>query len=132
MRLFLFLLPVLAFSTPRADYVIAQVKDAEIWDVKPTGSMSPAFDETDWLLAVQTSWDQLKIGDIIIYERKDGEYVVHRIWAISSGGSVILTKGDANSEPDSEYVTKSMYRGRVIGQIKRPIEVDKVGKGNQS
>jgi len=116
------------FAGPRADYIIEQVKGAEIWDVKNTGSMKPSFDETDWLLAVQTPWDQLKVGDIIIYERKNGEYIVHRIWAISSGGSMILTKGDSNATPDHEHVTKSMYRGRVIGQIKRPIEVDKDGQ----
>lgn len=131
MRLLLFLLPVLVLANPRADYVISQVRDAEIWDVKNTGSMKPAFDETDWLLAAQTPWADLKVGDIIIYQRQDGEYIVHRIWAISSGGSVVLTKGDSNATPDSEYVTKSAYRGRVIGQIKRPIEVDKAGKVGQ-
>lgn len=102
--------------------------DYVVWELMATGSMKPALDETYYLLIKQLPWEGIEVGDRIMYESKlsywiDGRahhLVVHAVIARSSSGSVLVTQGYANSRPDSELITKSMYRGTVVGSVKKP------------
>jgi signal peptidase len=68
------------------------------------------------------SWDTLHVGDIIVFNRPDGEdrVIVHRVAEISensAGDRVIRTKGDANpaSIPGTDYpIHKDNYIGKVV------------------
>ncbi len=53
----------------------------------------------------------------------DDKFICHRVWQISSNGSVLITKGDNNMLPDSELIYPSMYLGVVIAMIKKK-EID--------
>lgn len=95
------------------------IQTAEIRNVLPTGSMEPTLNEKCFLLVKRTPFKELNIGDIILYLRSDGVLIVHRIWGKSSGNTVIICKGDANAGIDREFIYEDMYRGTVIGIIRK-------------
>ena len=70
-----------------------------------TGSMAPAIPVGALVVATRASADALSPGDVIVFQRPDrpGMMVVHRIDAVEqrASGPVFITKGDANSSPDS-------------------------------
>ncbi len=101
----------LAFDTNNPFYVVS------------SGSMIPTLQINDVLVVRNGgSWDDLKIGDIIVFNRPDGEdrVIVHRVIEItenSAGEQVVRTKGDANpaSIPGTDYpIRESNYIGRVV------------------
>ncbi|MEW5840633.1 MAG: signal peptidase I [Thermoproteota archaeon] len=102
----------LAFDTNNPFYVVS------------SQSMVPALQVNDVLVVRDGgSWEQLKIGDIIVFNRPDGEdrVIVHRVAEINDRGGdgerIIRTKGDANpaSIPGTDYpITKENYIGKVV------------------
>ncbi len=102
--------------------------DYEVYEIAPTGSMKPAIDETYWIVVRQLPWQDIRVGDVILYsgrmlyllDHSSTTLVCHAVWARSSGGSVLIVKGYANSSPDDVLVTADMYRGTVVATIKRP------------
>ena len=77
-------------------------------------SMAPAFQPGDLLLAIPFQAENLRVGDIIVWESQ-GQLVAHRIYEIS--GASMWTKGDNMPAPDQTPVTKESYRGLVIGVL---------------
>lgn len=98
-----------AFGTENPFYVVS------------SGSMIPNLNIFD-VIVVQghVSFDQLKIGDIIVFNRPDGhdKVIVHRVAEIlNKDPLVIRTKGDANpgSIPGTDFpITKGDYIGKVV------------------
>ena len=91
--------------------------------VVSSGSMEPVLKVNDVLIVRDGgSWGELKVGDIIVFNRPDGEdrVIVHRIVDIdldSDGDRTIRTKGDANpaSIPGTDYpIREDDYIGRVV------------------
>jgi len=68
-----------------------------------SGSMRPTLEVGDIAITVQTSPNNIKVGDIIQYWRQ-GEPgpTIHRVVEVdrSGGTTYIMTKGDANNAPD--------------------------------
>jgi signal peptidase I len=97
-----------AFGTENPFYVVS------------SGSMIPNLNIYD-VIVVQghVSFDQLKVGDIIVFNRPiiHDKVIVHRVAEIlNKDPLVIRTKGDANpgSIPGTDYpITKSDYIGKV-------------------
>ncbi len=102
--------------------------DYQVYEITPTGSMKPAFDETYWILVKMLPWRDIQVGDIIVYQSKttywiDGysyNRVVHAVVRRSSGGSILIVQGYANMNPDAEMITEGMYCGTVVATVKRP------------
>jgi signal peptidase len=101
----------LAFDTNNPFYVVS------------SQSMVPVLQVNDVLVVRNGgSWDTLHVGDIIVFNRPDGEdrVIVHRVAEIgenSAGDRVIRTKGDANpaSIPGTDYpIHKDNYIGKVV------------------
>lgn len=72
-------------------------------NVIASGSMQPVLDVGDIAVTVQTSIEDIKVGDMIRYRRRgDPAPTIHRVVEISRRGSgvYIVTKGDANAVPD--------------------------------
>ncbi len=98
-----------AFGTENPFYVVS------------SGSMIPNLQIFD-VIVVQghVTFDQLKIGDIIVFNRPDGhdKVIVHRVAEIlNQDPRVIRTKGDANpgSIPGTDFpITKNDYIGKVV------------------
>ena len=84
-----------------------------------SGSMRPTLDVGDIAITVQTSPNNIEVGDIIQY-RREGEAAptIHRVVEIyESGGTThITTKGDANTAPD-DPITTTQTIGKVIYTI---------------
>lgn len=86
-------------------------------------SMVPVLKVNDVLVVRDgVTWNDLKVGDIIVFNQPDGEgkVIVHRVAEIATddnGNKVIRTKGDANpgSIPGTDYpITKEDYIGKVV------------------
>lgn len=101
-----------------------------------SGSMVPSLNVDDVLIVRDGgSFESLKIGDIIVFDRpSDGaRVIVHRVVAIGTHpqeGRVIMTKGDANPSiidgvdfpiTEKEYIGKVAFVIPGIGLITRAI-----------
>jgi signal peptidase len=91
--------------------------------VVSSGSMEPVLMINDVLIVRDGgSWGDLKVGDIIVFNRPDGQdrVIVHRIIDIdedAEGDRTIRTKGDANpsSIPGTDFpIKEDDYIGRVV------------------
>jgi signal peptidase len=90
--------------------------------VVSSGSMEPVLQINDVLIVRDAgSWDDLKVGDIIVFKPEGGDKViVHRIAEITvdnHGDRTIRTKGDANptSIPGTDFpIRENNYIGRVV------------------
>lgn len=98
-----------AFGTENPFYVVS------------SGSMIPNLNIFDVIIVQgHVSFDHLKIGDIIVFNRPDGhdKVIVHRVAEIlNKDPLVIRTKGDANpgSIPGTDFpITKGDYIGKVV------------------
>ncbi len=99
----------LVFGTANPFYIVS------------SGSMIPVLEVND-VLVVQghVSFDDIKIGDIIVFNRPNGHdrVIVHRVAEIlDDNPKMIRTKGDANpgSIPGTDYpLTKNEYIGKVV------------------
>ncbi len=101
----------LAFDTDNPFYVVS------------SGSMVPTLQINDVLVVRDGgSWSELQVGDIIVFDRPDGEdrVIVHRVIQITEGADgeqVVRTKGDANpaSIPGTDYpIREDNYIGEVV------------------
>jgi len=131
-RLLLTLLIVFLTPFARADgadetrTIRSVIARSEYHNIAPTGSMKPTFDETYWALSHKPEdapFESLKVGDIIFFEAPwypGDQWVCHRIVAISSNHTYLVTKGDNNDRCDPFLVTKAAYRGRIVGSVKKP------------
>ncbi len=81
-------------------------------------SMHPTLENGDLIIIVRTPFDNLKIGDIIVYYSHIYNFrIVHRIIEISNynGDKILITKGDNNLGPDPSYITRDDYVGKYTG-----------------
>jgi signal peptidase len=91
--------------------------------VVSSGSMEPVLKVNDVLIVRDGgSWQDLAIGDIIVFNRPEGgdRVIVHRIVDIdvnADGERIVRTRGDANpaSIPGTDYpIMQDDYIGKVI------------------
>lgn len=77
--------------------------------------MLPTLQPGWYVVADNTSFDKLEVGDIILYKPKwnNGNVVVHRVASIEDSG--IIATGDNNRRYENwEYITPQNYLGRVV------------------
>jgi hypothetical protein len=91
--------------------------------------MKPSFDENYlliWQPAAVRPLKERKVGEVILFWGiVDNEIalICHRIYSISSGGSVAVTKGDNNEHVDPGFVTADSYAGLVVGWVRKDLPV---------
>lgn len=76
-----------------------------------TGSMEPVVKVNSIVVLEPVLYDDIEIGDIIRYNSNMGYSILHRV--IEKTDSYLITKGDANSVPDSLPVLPEQVTGRV-------------------
>ena len=91
--------------------------DAFILGHKPfiitSGSMAPELPVNSIVLIKQTSFDSVKVGDIISFKSDNYDLpICHRIAKITDQG--FITKGDNVDIPDQEIVTSEKLLGKLI------------------
>ncbi len=118
LSLLLLLSPAYIFASSLHEDFVDLIDASTIHNVQPTGSMEPVLNEKCYLLVARIAFNELKVGDIILFDT-NGLLMVHRIISISSSGSYMATKGDANTVSDPGYVTEQNYVGAVIGIIRK-------------
>jgi signal peptidase I len=79
-----------------------------------SGSMEPAINVGDMVLAGPVGTGGIKPGVIISYE-SGKNLITHRVLSID--GNTLITKGDANKKPDSIPVRLSQVQSRYIFRI---------------
>ncbi len=95
-------------------------KDIYFLGYKPsivvTGSMAPAIQVNSISIVKKCKLDELKLGDIIMYQNGNGILITHRIIDIvkNSGEPYIVTKGDANKGRDIYPVIEQQIKGKVV------------------
>lgn len=86
-------------------------------------SMRPFLRGGDFVY-LQALTQPLRPGDIALYQRPEGKYVVHRVYKVKSDGSILML-GDAELTP--EPVSPDQLRARAAfarraGQVVKPGE----------
>ncbi len=92
----------------------------------PTESMYPTIKAGDSIIFKKVSYDDISLGDIIVYKSMEGQtkglYIVHRVIEITNDGFIV--QGDNNLIPDDELVTES----KLIGKYVRTFNFLNIGK----
>lgn len=84
--------------------VVADTKSME-------GNLKDSLDGYDVAIIRQAAYDEIKIGDIIVFNnRADGRLVIHRVIGEHPFGG-FETKGDANQNVDPHPVTEENFQG---------------------
>jgi signal peptidase len=81
-------------------------------DVVQSGSMSPAIGVGDLVITSPCDPDEVRVGDVICF-RSEGMMVCHRVVSVDSTNETIVTKGDANEDPDPSPVPFDNVVGKV-------------------
>lgn len=84
--------------------IVIDIDDASLSEYAPSGSMKPTLDkDSNGIRIIPKSDEQIKIGDIITFE-KENDLIVHRV--IEKGqdenGTWFITQGDNNSGDDGK------------------------------
>lgn len=65
--------------------------------------------------------EDIKVGDIIVYSKSDGNLIIHRVITIipsdTDGKIYFETQGDGNNGPDRPLVSQDNVVGRVVFRI---------------
>lgn len=98
----------------------------------PSHSMEPVIKQGDLVVTRDISPDDVKVGDIVLYELKGGQRVLHRVVDIRSGENgqrIFIFKGDNNNAEDLFPVEDEQIRTLYIGRVPKigwlPIKVQK-------
>lgn len=79
-----------------------------------SGSMEPAV-KLGSIVVIKPVREYQKEDVISFTDPGDPKYsVTHRIFEVSGGGTIFVTKGDANDAPDAKAVSKDQVLGKVI------------------
>lgn len=108
-------LTVLVLSAYLAHQYKANPENAYLFGYKPilvlTGSMEPTMMTNSVCIAKKTTYDEVQVGDIMMYQIED-KLITHRI--VSKTDEGITTKGDNNNSEDSYLLTKDHVRAKVV------------------
>jgi signal peptidase I len=112
--------PSSGISVELAEDAVAGIKrmvpGTKVYSVRPTGSMRPLFDGNCLILTERAAFEDLDVGDIVVYRHsRTSKLVVHRI--LERRGNAYWTKGDKNTHMDDELVTPENYQARLYGII---------------
>ena len=80
-------------------------------------SMEPNLNSGDKILIKKCSINSISNGDIIVYEKSKGEYIIHRVIGYTTdinGVKYLYTKGDNNDKMDSIAVDETMIIGKCV------------------
>jgi signal peptidase len=91
-------------------------------------SMEPTLQTGDLVFVIKTSPTDLKVGDVVVYRKPSGEFVIHRIIRIVKVGSMldVETKGDNNFIADGE-IPVNWIVGKVVGIDGEVLKVPGIG-----
>jgi len=86
-----------------------------------SNSMTPTMNVGDVVIITKVPADVIKTGDIIQFRKEEKVSVMHRVVEIreTNGVKSFITKGDANSEPDTDPVIPENVMGKAVFTIRK-------------
>lgn len=97
-----FLFPLILTDVLNTPYPLAAIVSNSMW---------PSIKAGDIVVIKGVEAKELKVGDVIVYDSGDG-FIIHRV--VSLDAKTLITKGDANSEPDAP-IRYNQVIGRAVG-----------------
>jgi len=95
--------------------------DATVFFIYNGFSMKPLFKPGDLLCARRVSWEEITVGDVVIFSsshRLDRVgYIVHRVVSLKQDG--LITQGDNNFLSDEQIVSERNLIGLVVYSNRR-------------
>lgn len=79
------------------------------------GSMSPFLEDGRDTAYFSAPQRELRVGDIVFFQRENGAYILHRICRIADGGYYIV--GDAQLNPEGPVPRESIFG--LVTQVRR-------------
>jgi signal peptidase len=110
-------LPKLMSWVLRTPYPLATITSSSMW---------PALKSGDLVVIKGCSAEELSPGEIVVYQSPEGSgMIIHRILEVDGGE--IVTKGDANDEPDDPVGAGDIV-GVVVNVGAHPMRVPYLGR----
>ncbi len=102
--------------------VLEMLNDGEDYPIKATGSsMKPFIRDGDTLIISALKKDEISTGDILLYERDNGQFVFHRLYKIEAdntfsfvGDNQFSVEKGIRENQILAKVVKIIHEGRVI------------------
>ncbi len=89
-------------------------------------SMEPLLQTGDVVIVINAGISKPNVGDVVVYRKADGTYVIHRVIAIDYANSCLIIKGDNNLMPDG-CIASSRVVGKVLSVGTSVIKVPGLG-----
>ncbi len=106
------------------EYIAAMQRDGAVTFPISGWSMAPFVAHgRDTVTIVPADVKKLRRGDIILYRRKNGQYVLHRIVGKKGGGASFSTCGDAQTEVEHGVLPESIL-AKATAVCRRSIRYD--------
>ena len=86
----------------------------------PSHSMEPHINQGDVVLVGPVQANDVRVGDVVLYQLPNQQRVLHRVIAIQrdqSGNRIFVFKGDNNNAPDPAPVADNQLMGKYIGRV---------------
>ncbi|MCD6323609.1 MAG: signal peptidase I [Desulfurococcales archaeon] len=91
-------------------------------------SMEPVLQTGDLVFVLKVPTSSIHVGDVVVYRKPSGEFVIHRTIKILNVGDkvVLVTKGDNNLIPDGQ-VSSQWIVGKVFSVGANVVKIPGVG-----
>jgi len=92
-------------------------------------SMEPTLQTGDLVLVIRVSPKDIHVGDIIVYKKLGGTFIIHRVIKIKHVDDQFyyVTQGDNNPIPDGPGVPYRDVIGKVVSINDAPIKIPVIG-----
>jgi signal peptidase len=106
---------VVALLTPAIIFAIPFIVDGYYSSVIMSSSMEPAIPIGSIVVVKRVNPDDVKVGNIIVFQRSDSK-TLHRVIdkIVENGSYYFKTKGDANEDPDPWIVQPEQVQGSLL------------------
>lgn len=101
-----------------------------------TGSMTPTYPPGTLVVVKPVEFDEISIGDVITYQLESGKatVVTHRVVGVANrfdGTTELITRGDANEDPDPLPVQPVQVKGELWYSVPYLGHLNSALTGNQ-
>ncbi len=92
-------------------------------------SMEPTLQTGDLVMVIKVSPEDIHVGDIIVYKKPNGTFIIHRVIKIKQINNQLyyVTQGDNNPIPDGPGVPYKDVIGKVVSVNDAPIKIPVIG-----
>jgi len=106
---------VVALLAPVIIYAVPFIVDGYYSSVIMSGSMEPAIPVGSIVVVKRVNPDDVKVSDIIVFQRSDSK-TLHRVIdkIVENDSYYFKTKGDANEDPDPWTVQPEQVNGALL------------------